>query len=191
MVRAPGRAERLAQPIHILPQPRFCDIPGGRCAFPNLPFACKDDRQPAALTSGDDRVLEKRALGSVDQRMRPKNCSQIVWDNSGTGKDSANVDPDSTRTQFFHDVFDRNAGGLLRRFCPTFHKFRCSRQRHLRRLVIHKTRNRAIRWQQFDASPKEHLNFTRIAGHRHQHCPASMKFESQRRARGHSRSLSV
>ncbi len=141
MVRAPGRAERLAQHIHILSQPRFCDIPGGSCAYPNLAFARTDDCQPAALASGDDRVLEKRALGSVDQRMRPENCRQIVWDNRGAGKNSAGINPDSTRSQFLQGVFDRKACNFLRRLRPTFHKFRCLHQRHLRRLVIQETRN--------------------------------------------------
>src|SRR6266852_306300 len=106
VVRAPGWAKRLAQGIHALSQRRFCDIPGGGGPYPNLAFARKNDRQLASLASRGDRILEERALGGMDQRMRPKNCSQIVWDNSRAGKNPADIDSNSTRTQFLHRVFD-------------------------------------------------------------------------------------
>src|SRR6266705_1463887 len=159
VVRAPGRAQRLAQAIHILSQRRICDVPGGSCAYPNLAFARKNDCQPASLASRDDRVLKQRALGGVNHRVRPKNCSQIVWDNRRAGKNPADINPDATRTQFLHRVFDGKACSCLRCLHPAFHEFGCLRQRHLRRRVINETWNRAIRWQQFEAPPKKHLNF--------------------------------
>jgi hypothetical protein len=144
MVRAPGCTQTLAQQIHFLPQLRFFHIPRICCASPNLAFARNRDLQPPALASGDDRVLEKRALSGMYQRVRPKNCSQLLRDNSRTAENSADMDPDAMRSHFLHDVSNRKASALLRCLPPAFHEFRSLLCRQLRRLVIHKTRYRAI-----------------------------------------------